>query len=261
MKLPPLELTACTMNQAIEALDYLVHSGGSHYVCFCDSNTFVAAGDNEELVRTLRRATMVFPDGIAVLTAYRLQGMAVPERVPGPSLFLRACEIGQQRGWRHFFYGGDTGVPEKLAGNLRRQFPDIQIVGAYSPPFRPLTGAEERDIKQMIEDARPDLLWVALGGPKQEFWMAKQLGALRVPVMLGVGAAFDFHSGNRPWAPPVIRKLGLEWAYRMVTGERRVFIRNAKCVPRMAIRLMDISLQRLLHRPPSLTVITPPGLR
>ncbi|OPZ01351.1 MAG: putative N-acetylmannosaminyltransferase [candidate division BRC1 bacterium ADurb.BinA364] len=170
--------------------------------------------------------------------------MRVPERTPGPSFLLRACEFGLSRGYRHFFYGGAEGVPQRLAERLRQRYPGIQIVGAYSPPFRELTEAEEAEVKEMIEAARPHLLWVGLGGPKQNLWMASHVGKIGVPVMLGVGAAFDFHSGNRLWAPAWIRKCGLEWLFRTFTGGRATFRRNIWCLSVVSCLLAKACIQK-----------------
>ena len=111
---------------------------------------------------------------------------------------------------------------------LREKMPDLLVAGTYSPPFRPLAREEEMEVKNRIEESGADILWVGLGAPKQEKWMAEHIEKISVPLMLGVGAAFDFHSGNRKWAPAWIRKIGMEWFYRMLTGGRRVFFRNAK---------------------------------
>jgi N-acetylglucosaminyldiphosphoundecaprenol N-acetyl-beta-D-mannosaminyltransferase len=160
---------------------------------------------------------------------------------------LDACQYGLAKGWRHFFYGGAEGVAEKLAWRLGERFPGLQVAGTWCPPFRSLTPEEEASARQTIEDARPDLLWVGLGGPKQEFWIAQHLGRINVPVMLAVGAAFDFHSGNRAWAPPWIRQIGMEWAYRAATGGRKTFLRNVRCVFWVATHLTQVALRAPAH--------------
>jgi N-acetylglucosaminyldiphosphoundecaprenol N-acetyl-beta-D-mannosaminyltransferase len=193
----------------------------------------------------LSGARLVLPDGIAVLTYAWLNGLTAPERIPGPGFMLAACEHGLQRGWRHFFYGGAPGVPERLAENLALKYPGIRIAGTWSPPFRELTEAEEAQTKEMIEDANADLLWVGLGSPKQELWMARHVGRIDVPAMFGVGAAFDFHSGNLPWAPPLIRRIGMEWAYRMLTGGEKTFRRNVRCVSHVALLLAAAAISRV----------------
>ena len=158
----------------------------------------------------------------------RLLRKKLPSRLPGPYVMLKVCEFGARQGWKHFFYGGAEGVAKRLADRLSKQFPGLKVVGTYSPPFCSLTEPQDSEVVEMINKTNPDIIWVGLGAPKQEKWMAEHIGKLSAPLMLGVGAAFDFHSGNKKWAPTWIRKIGLEWLYRMFTGGRRVFIRNAK---------------------------------
>jgi N-acetylglucosaminyldiphosphoundecaprenol N-acetyl-beta-D-mannosaminyltransferase len=149
----------------------------------------------------------------------------------GPRTMLDLCRHGVAKGYRHFLYGGEVGIAERLAERLRETIPGLKIVGTCTPPFRPLTVEEERAIAAQIEQSQADVLWVALGAPKQELWVASHAGKINVPLMLAVGAAFDFHSGNRKWAPAWIRKIGMEWLFRTITGGKRVFLRNARNVP------------------------------
>ena len=157
-----------------------------------------------------------------------LLGRPVPERLPGPTVILDVCRFGIDKNFKHFFYGGAEGVTDKLAGKMTAQFPGLQVAGCYCPPFRPLTDEEDKQVVKMINESKADIVWVGLGAPKQEKWMFDHLGKIDAPVMMGVGAAFDFHSGNRKWAPAWIRKIGCEWIYRMFTGGKRVFWRNLK---------------------------------
>jgi len=223
-------VSALKLQNSLRQLDSLINDGDYHYICFLEANLLSRINGKSELRNVLCQASMVLPDGVALTFLARCLGVRLPERVPGPRFLPAACEYGLRRGYRHFFLGGASGVAERLADVLSQRYPGLKVAGTYSPPFRPLTGNEEQEVKATIERARPHLLWVGLGGPKQEFWMAEHLGKINVPVMLGVGAAFDFHSGHAPWAPPVIQKMGLEWAYRAVTGGRRVFFRNVRCV-------------------------------
>jgi N-acetylglucosaminyldiphosphoundecaprenol N-acetyl-beta-D-mannosaminyltransferase len=230
IEIGPTSLTVATMQTSLEFTDSLLQDHGNHFFCFCEASLLSSLILDPELARELRAADALFPDGIALLTLARLQGRALPERITGPSFLLAACQYGVSRGWRHFFYGGGPGVAEALAARLRRDYPGIIITGTCAPPFRPLTESEESVTKDMIESARPDLLWVCLGSPKQEYWCARHVGHLDVPLMLPVGAAFDFHSGNRPWAPAWLRKIGMEWAFRSITGGKRTLFRNLRCV-------------------------------
>lgn len=218
------------MEKALVEVETLISFREHHYVCFFEGNLFVRSLHEKDVHDVIAGASLIYPDGIVVAKELGWNIKQPIHRVSGPSFILRACEYGEKRKWRHFFLGGANGVAQKLAENLKSKYPEMLVAGCYTPPFGELTAEEERQIKQMIEESHTDLLWVALGGPKQEFWMRKYLHEINVPVMLGVGAAFDFHSGNRPWAPPVIRKIGAEWLYRTVTGGKKTSLRNIKCI-------------------------------
>jgi N-acetylglucosaminyldiphosphoundecaprenol N-acetyl-beta-D-mannosaminyltransferase len=145
----------------------------------------------------------------------RLLGYDQVSRVYGPDLLLRICEHSLEKGYKHFFYGGSPGVPEKLAQHLQDNFPGLQIVGTYSPPFRDLSAVEDREIVQLINDTNADFVWVGLGSPKQELWMYDHVNKLNAPVLVGVGAAFDFLSGTKRQAPLWIQGSGFEWLFRL----------------------------------------------
>jgi N-acetylglucosaminyldiphosphoundecaprenol N-acetyl-beta-D-mannosaminyltransferase len=232
-----VEVNVSNPAQALSELGALLERNQPAYVCFLEGNLLSRLSSDAALREVLNDAALVYPDGIAVLKALRWNSGPSAERVPGPSLLLEACQFGLDKGWRHYFYGGAEGVAEQLAERLSQLYPGLQVAGTYSPPFRELNATEEDEIKQHIEANGTTLLWVGLGGPKQEFWMARHLSKIEVPLMLGVGAAFDFHSGARPWAPRWVRKLGLEWLFRMFSGGGRTFRRNLVCVPKVAIML------------------------
>jgi N-acetylglucosaminyldiphosphoundecaprenol N-acetyl-beta-D-mannosaminyltransferase len=241
-----LRLAVAGMEDALKLADLFVKDGKQHYFCFCESKLLTSAILDPELARALESADAIFPDGIALMALARLKGHSPPERIPGPRFLLAACAYGVERGWRHFFYGGASGVADKLAERLREQFPEIIIAGTYSPPFRPLSADEELADKSMIELAKPDLLWVCLGSPKQERWCAEHVGKISVPLTLAVGAAFDFHTRQQPWAPAWVRKVGLEWLFRTLTGGRKNFGRNLKAIIVVALYLAKASFLRLL---------------
>jgi N-acetylglucosaminyldiphosphoundecaprenol N-acetyl-beta-D-mannosaminyltransferase len=138
---------------------------------------------------------------------------------------LALCEHSIQKGYRHFLYGGNPTVPEKLAQNLTQGFAGLNIVGTYSPPFRQLTPEEDQQIVEMINQADPHIVWVGLSTPKQERWMADHIGRLTAPVLIGVGAAFDFHAGLKKQAPRWMQRSGLEWLFRLITEPRRLWKR------------------------------------
>ena len=161
----------------------------------------------------------------------RLRGFRHVERVYGPDLMLALCERSVHTGYRHFFYGGDRDVPDRLAGNLQRRFQGLRVAGGHSPPFRALTDEEDEAIVKLIDAARPDIVWVGLSTPKQEHWMAKHVDRLRASVLIGVGAAFDFHAGLKKQAPPWMRRSGLEWLFRVAIEPRRLWRRYASNIP------------------------------
>lgn len=242
---PVVRITHATREQALAMLESAIRDGGRHYFCFCEASLLSSALKNPQVAEVLNRATATFPDGIAVMMLERLHGRRPPQRISGPSFLLWACEYGLARGWRHFFYGGAPGVAERLAENLQRRFPGLKVVGTFSPPFRELTAEEEAEVARRVRGA--DLMWIALGSPRQELWAAQHCGKLDVPVLLPVGAAFDFHSGMRPWAPAWVRRVGLEWAFRTVTGGTRTFRRNLRCVTVVGVYLLKETLRRALR--------------
>ena len=242
-----VSVNVSSVPQALEELDTLVAGGGRHYVCFFEGNMLHWAYSRQGIRNVLNGASLCYPDGIAVakLASWKL-GKPV-ERVSGPTFLLKACEYGVAKGWRHYFFGGKEGVAEDLAKTLSERYPGLEVAGTCCPPFRDMTDEEIGSLCQELRDKKVDLLWVALGGPRQELWMNKYLGQIPVPVMLGVGAAFDFHTSHQSWAPRWVRVLGLEWLWRMGTGGRRVFSRNLVCVSHVSLMLMGASMKRIKY--------------
>ncbi|MCD2448887.1 WecB/TagA/CpsF family glycosyltransferase [Methylicorpusculum oleiharenae] len=144
------------------------------------------------------------------------------DRICGPELMLRCLDEGRSKGWRHFFLGGKDAVLIDLVSKMRERFPDVEIVGWHSPPFKALSEQEDADLVEMIKSLQPDFLWVGLGAPKQEKWIAAHLARVNVPVQVGVGAAFDFHSGHVKRSPVWTQKTGLEWVYRKLQDRRLI---------------------------------------
>ncbi|MFZ0039606.1 MAG: WecB/TagA/CpsF family glycosyltransferase [Candidatus Acidiferrales bacterium] len=189
----------------------------------------------------LNQAGLVVPDGMPLVWLGRWHGHPLRHRVTGSELMLAFCrETGSRP--RHFFYGGAPGVTENLARQLREQF-NITVAGSYTPPFRRLTEAEEKDLAEQVKTAAPDVLWVGLSTPKQERWMFEHRDNLNVPVMLGVGAAFDMNSGRVKRAPAWMRENGLEWFYRLLSEPRRLWKRYLVTIP---LSMWSISLE-LFH--------------
>jgi len=155
----------------------------------------------------------------------RLKGFDIKERVYGADLMQGFFKIAEQRGYRSYFYGATEETLRKLITNLGKQFPEMKIAGFYSPPFRSLNKQEKEEVINNINKTSPDVLWVGLGCPKQQLWMSEHKDRLKVPVMVGVGAAFDFLSGNKEQAPQWMQDNGLEWLFRLVKEPRRLWKR------------------------------------
>jgi N-acetylglucosaminyldiphosphoundecaprenol N-acetyl-beta-D-mannosaminyltransferase len=232
---------------AIQAMDAMVEARERSYVCAVAVHALTVGYDDPEMAAALRGASLVLPDGMPVVWAANMLGANLTDRVYGPELMLRYNDHCAERGHRIWLYGGrDQGSLVQLALNLRRRHPDINIVGGYSPPFRPMTDEEEDSLVDQINDARPDVLWVGIGVPKQEKWMARMRDRLDVPVMCAVGAAFDFHAGRISQAPSWMQQRGLEWIYRIAQEPRRLLPRYLYFNPRF---VLAFARQYLSRRP------------
>lgn len=243
------DIANCTYGQLLAEMEFWRQDGKHHYACFCDANGLAYCRRDLELRAAYSAADAVLADGSVTKALAWIFGGHLPERVIGPYLFPQAMAYGIEKGWRHFFYGAGPGTVDLLAEKMRDQYPGIQIVGTLTPPFGGLTAEQELDFRCQIEAAKPDILWVALGCPKQEKWAHDHVGKISVPIILPVGAVFDFYSGRIPHAPDWVHTLGLRWFWRLVTGGKRTFKRNAWCVPRAAgVLIMEFWRIRVLRR-------------
>jgi N-acetylglucosaminyldiphosphoundecaprenol N-acetyl-beta-D-mannosaminyltransferase len=184
----------------------------------------IEAVQSESFASVLSNASMVVADGMPLIWLGRRQGFVLPRRVYGPDLMVHFLRSTQGRGYRHFFFGGAPGVAEKLVTNLQSQM-DVNCVGTVSPPFRTLSPAEDQEVVDSINSARPDIIWVCLGCPKQERWMFEHSTKIEAAAMVGVGQAFDIHAGNLRQAPRIMRENGLEWLFRLCIEPRRLWRR------------------------------------
>ena len=165
--------------------------------------------------RHIKNADFSLCDGVGVIVAGWAWGHRI-NRFNGPVLQLEASAFGQSRQWRHFFYGGKEGVAEEMARRLAERFPRLIVCGSYCPPFRELSPEEDQQVVDRINASQPDIVWVGLGLVKQEQWIQQHIDRVKAPWMIGVGAAFDYHAGAVAWAPPFMRRLGLEWLFRLI---------------------------------------------
>jgi N-acetylglucosaminyldiphosphoundecaprenol N-acetyl-beta-D-mannosaminyltransferase len=221
-------------------------SGERLSVHFATAHTLVEAHDNAALRAALSEG-LVEPDGMPLVWLGRRDGMPV-ERVCGPDFMPAVVQQGIGLGRTHFFYGGAPGTPEALAARLETRYPGLLVAGTMSPPFRPLTSQEDEAVVAEINAAAPDYVWVGLGSPKQDLWLAEHRSRIMAPVLLAVGAAFDFHSGRIQRAPRWMQRSGTEWLYRLVTEPRRLVGRYTMVNARFARLVAQERLRRLLKR-------------
>jgi N-acetylglucosaminyldiphosphoundecaprenol N-acetyl-beta-D-mannosaminyltransferase len=219
--------------RAMDAMDQMIERQERGYVVAAAVHAVMVGHDDQEMREALAGSTLTVPDGMPIVWAANWLGEELPDRVYGPELMRRYNDRCAEKGHRVWLYGGrDQGSLVQLALAMRRRHPGIKIVGGYSPPFRALTGEEEDAIVEQVNETRPDVLWVGIGVPKQEKWMARMRDRLDVPVMCGVGAAFDLHAGRVSQAPDWMQERGLEWTYRIAQEPRRLLPRYLYYNPR-----------------------------
>ena len=188
-------ISAINIPMAVRVIERWIRRKSKNYVCITGVHGVMESQRDAELKRIHNAAGMVTPDGMPMVWMNRLKGHCHVGRVYGPDLMLEVCSQSVKKGWKHFFYGGAEGVADLLSQKLRGRFPGMQVVGTYCPPFRPLTDEEDRALVQQINASGADIVWVGLSTPKQEGWMAAHRDRLDAAVLVGVGAAFDFHAG------------------------------------------------------------------
>ena len=233
-------VSAVNMEQAILACDDLIACNGCGYVSVTGVHGIMEAQSDPAFAAILNQSFLCVPDGMPMVWVGRLQGHRSMRQVTGPDLMLEFCRHSVTRNYRHFLYGGKEGVAGDLANKLRRRFAGLQIVGTYTPPFRPLTADEDREVAAMLKACKPDVIWVGLSTPKQERFMAQYLHRLDTKLMIGVGAAFDVHTGHIKDAPAWVQAAGLQWLHRLLQEPRRLWKRYLLNNPRF---LFNIALQ------------------
>jgi N-acetylglucosaminyldiphosphoundecaprenol N-acetyl-beta-D-mannosaminyltransferase len=235
-------VSAIDMPAALAEIERWIAYRERHYVCVTNVHVVIEAQGDPKLMRVLNESGLTTPDGMPLVWAAHRAGARSVRRVYGPDLMLELCAVASNRGLTSFLLGGRAGVPEQLAERLEARFPGLRIVGVEAPPFRALSAEEDAALVARINAARPDIVWVGLGAPKQELWMADHVGRLEAPVLLGVGAAFDIHAGTLAQAPRWMQRSGLEWLYRLAREPRRLWRRYLFTNPRF--------VWGILRRPP-----------
>lgn len=234
-----VRISAIDMTSAISTIEQWIHSDHRSYACLCNVHSIMEADKDPAFRDVLNGAGLRCPDGMPLVWLSRQQGHAQVQRVRGADLMLELCDRSQQTGHRHFFYGGADGVAERLVDQLSQRFPALQVAGWHTPGKLAIGELEQPDVLASIDATRPDIVWVGLGCPKQEWWLARHRDVLHAPALLGVGAAFDFHSGTVKEAPLWMQRNGLEWTYRLTQDPFRLWKRYLIDSPRFLGHLVE----------------------
>ena len=233
-------VSALNMGMALEQLDAWISGQTRNYVCVTPAHSIMDGYHHTALRTIFNSSGMTVPDGMAVVWLLKMKGHQNVGRVYGPDLLMAACEYGCEKGYRHYFYGGASGVTGKLVQKISEQIPSLTVAGTYSPPFRPLTTEEDEAVVDAINHSGADIVWVGLGSPKQELWMDEHRSRIESPVMVGVGAAFDFLSGNKPQAPLWMQRNGLEWLFRFTHEPKRLWPRYRHYPKFVLLAMLDL---------------------
>lgn len=234
-----VNIAAIDISWLLNFLNEKIGELSGDYICVSNVHTTVTAYEDEEYCNVQNGGILAIPDGGPLSSVGHKRGFKNMKRTTGPSLMGEIFKISASKGYRHYFYGSTDKTLEMLYSVLIENYPGIQIVGMYSPPFRPMTVDEDKVIVDRINETKPDFVWVGLGAPKQEKWMAGHQGKVN-GLMIGVGAGFDYYAGNIRRAPEWMQRSNLEWVYRLMQDPKRLFKRyfqtNAKYIWNAMIR-------------------------
>jgi N-acetylglucosaminyldiphosphoundecaprenol N-acetyl-beta-D-mannosaminyltransferase len=220
-----VRVSGANLTSAAGCLEDWIRDRRREYVCFAPVSTVVDCQRDPGYRAVINGAGLVNPDGMPLVWAGRRKGCRDISRTYGPDFMDLFFRISQDKGYRHFFYGGTPPVLERFSARLKERFPRLQVAGQHAPDWQEAGAREKPEVLDKINAARPDILWIGLGSPKQDYWMANHRDKLDVPVMAGVGAAFDFWAGVKPQAPGWMRRSGLEWFFRLCSEPRRLWKR------------------------------------
>ncbi len=223
-KIMGVDIAAINMQWLLSFTEQNIANLSGDYMCVSNVHTTVMSYDDEQYCLIQNNGIMAIPDGGPLSSVGRKRGFKNMERTTGPDYLQNILQLSSERKYKHYFYGGSEETLNKMCEKIRTEYPGVDIVGAVSPPFRELTGDEDRVAIEEINKAAPDFIWVGLGAPKQEYWMAAHQGKVH-GFMIGVGAAFDYIAGNIKRAPKLMQKLNLEWLYRLFQDPKRLFKR------------------------------------
>jgi len=220
-----VKVSVTNLKDASLYIDDCIEERKKIYVCIAPVSTIMEAQENEGYREIINNSAMTTPDGMPLVWLGKMKGEHEIERTYGPDLMLAVCEKGQEKGYKHYLYGGTESTCSLLKNVLKKKFSNIDIRGHYAPPLRPLHAQEDDGVIEQINKLSPDILWVGLGSPKQDYWMSEHREKLDVPVIVGVGAAFDFIAGVKRQAPRWMQRCSLEWFFRLCSEPRRLWKR------------------------------------
>ncbi|CAH0303038.1 N-acetylglucosaminyldiphosphoundecaprenol N-acetyl-beta-D-mannosaminyltransferase [Peribacillus simplex] len=219
-----VNIAAINMEWLVDYLNENIKKLAGDYICVSNVHTTVTSYEEPDYCIIQNGGIMAIPDGGPLSSIGRKRGYKNMARTTGPSLMGEIFKVSTEKGYRHYFYGSTEETLEKLFRNLRENYPGIEIAGMYSPPFRPMTDEEDEAIVRVINNTKPDFVWIGLGAPKQEKWMAAHQGGVK-GLMIGIGAGFDYYAENISRAPEWMQKSNLEWFYRLMQDPKRLFKR------------------------------------
>lgn len=219
-----VNIAAINMKWLLDYLEKNLSNLKGDYICVSNVHTTVTSYEEPSYCAIQNGGIMAIPDGGPLSSLGRKRGFVTMERTTGPSLMGELFKISAKRGYRHYFYGSTDETLEKLKNRLQEYYPEIQIAGMYSPPFRALSIEEDNEVIEKINETNPDFVWIGLGAPKQEKWMFNHQGSIN-GLMIGVGAGFDYYAGNIKRAPQWMQRCNLEWLYRLMQDPKRLFKR------------------------------------
>jgi len=235
---------AVNLESAVALIESAILSHRRGYVCVTNVHAVMEAQTSDYYKDVLNNSFLTVPDGRPGVWIGRIQGHSQIDQVGGPDLILKVCEMSSCNGYTQFFYGGQPGVAEQLRDEMCRRYPGLKVVGTYNPPFRPLHEEEEKELGVRFASLKPDVTWIGLGAPKQELFMAQYLGRLDTTIMIGVGGAFDMHTGRTKDAPQWVKRVGFAWFHRLAQEPRRLWKRylrtNSRFILAITLQLLGI---------------------
>jgi N-acetylglucosaminyldiphosphoundecaprenol N-acetyl-beta-D-mannosaminyltransferase len=237
-----IRVDAIDMDSAVAGIQSALNLHCKGYICLCGVHGVMQAQEDAEFYTALANALMVCPDGMPTVWAGHFQGFKQMKRVFGPDLMIEIISRPEFVDCTHFLCGGDYGVAENLRACLTARFPHVQIVGIYTPPFRAMDDKDECKVREMVANCHPDIMWIGLSTPKQELFMARYLPLLDTTLMIGVGAAFLFHTGKIRDSPSWVKRAGFQWFHRLLQEPSRLWRRylfsNPKFIAKLALQLV-----------------------